>query len=86
MSLNQMPETSVPDPSPDAPPPQSGGLSAADFARKLGARDKTIEVLKRRIRQQACGSQDSPFALLEQNISLGAVIARKTVELETERQ
>lgn len=61
-------------------------VPAVDYERKLRARDKTIEVLKKRIQQQADGGATSSFALLEQNLSLGKVIALKTEELERERQ
>ncbi|MCQ9372647.1 ATP-binding protein [Methyloversatilis sp. XJ19-13] len=71
-------------PAPDAL--AADALAAADFERKLRARDKTIEVLKKRIQQQADGSTTSSFALLEQNLSLGKVIALKTEEVERERQ
>lgn len=71
-------------PAPDAP--SADALPAAEYERKLRARDKTIEVLKKRIQQQADGSTTSSFALLEQNLSLGKVIALKTEEVERERQ
>lgn len=58
-------------------------LSTADYERKLAARDKTINVLKRRIAQDA--KNLTPFAILEQNVGLEKVVARKTVELENER-
>lgn len=66
--------------------PAADAASAAEYERKLRARDKTIEVLKKRIQQQADGSATSSFALLERNLSLGKVIALKTEELERERQ
>ncbi|QOV66702.1 sensor histidine kinase [Citrobacter sp. BDA59-3] len=62
------------------------GLSLADYERKLLARDKTIDVLKRRIAQEARHSHTTPFAILEQNIGLEKVVARKTMELENERR
>ncbi|MFH1813591.1 MAG: ATP-binding protein [Pseudomonadota bacterium] len=71
-------------PAPDALP--ADALPAAEYERKLRARDKTIEVLKKRIQQQADGGATSSFALLEQNLSLGKVIALKTEEVEHERQ
>lgn len=60
-------------------------LSLTDYQRKLVARDKTIEVLKRRIAQESRHSQMTPFAILEQNVGLERVVARKTIELENER-
>ncbi|MBX9446092.1 sensor histidine kinase [Dickeya chrysanthemi] len=62
------------------------GLSVAEYERKLAARDKTIDVLKRRIAQEARHSHATPFAILEQNVGLEKVVARKTLELENERQ
>ncbi len=59
--------------------------SAAEYQRKLAARDKTIEVLKRRIAQEARLGIATPFAILEQNVGLEKVVARKTLELENER-
>ncbi|MCP2935849.1 hypothetical protein NK983_24490, partial [Salmonella enterica subsp. enterica serovar Typhimurium] len=44
------------------------------------------DALKRRLAQQDEGMRNSPFALLEQNISLANVVARTTGELEQERQ
>jgi hypothetical protein len=64
----------------------NAGLSQADYERKLLARDKTIDVLKRRIAQEARHSHTTPFAILEQNIGLEKVVARKTMELENERR
>lgn len=58
-------------------------FSTADYERKLAARDKTINVLKRRIAQEA--KNLTPFAILEQNVGLEKVVARKTLELENER-
>jgi signal transduction histidine kinase len=70
-----------------APPTLSdAGSQVGELERKLLARDKTIETLKRRLAQQGGGMQNSPLALLEQNISLGSVIERKTGELERQRQ
>lgn len=60
-------------------------LSLADYQRKLIARDKTIEVLKRRLAQESRHSHMTPFAILEQNVGLEKVVARKTLELENER-
>ncbi|MEA9389878.1 ATP-binding protein [Acerihabitans sp. TG2] len=59
--------------------------SAAEYERKLAARDKTIEVLKRRIAQEARPGNATPFAILEQNMGLEKVVARKTLELQNER-
>ena len=64
----------------------SQSLSLEDYERKLLARDKTIDVLKRRIAQEARHSNATPFAILEQNIGLEKVVARKTMELENERR
>lgn len=61
-------------------------LPAADYERKLAARDKTIAVLKRRLMQESTSSEATPFVVLEQNISLTQIVARKTQELEAERQ
>jgi two-component system NtrC family sensor kinase len=61
-------------------------VTRVELERKLLARDKTIDALKRRLAQQGEGLRNSPFALLEQNISLANVVARKTGELEQERQ
>jgi len=63
-----------------------GGDGASDYPRLLAARDKTIAALKRRLMQEAQRDHDTPFALLTQNISLEQVVARKTSELEAERQ
>ncbi|NMP28376.1 ATP-binding protein [Rahnella sp. SAP-1] len=60
-------------------------LTAAEYQRKLAARDKTIDVLKRRIAQEARHSSTTPFAILEQNVGLEQVVVRKTLELENER-
>jgi len=57
----------------------------AYYERKLAARDKTIDVLKRRIAREAMHSHATPFAILEQNVGLEKVVARKTLELENER-
>ncbi|MFT4172872.1 MAG: ATP-binding protein [Herbaspirillum sp.] len=57
-----------------------------DHAAQLAARDKTIAALKRRLIQEAQRDHDSPFALLAQNVALEQVVARKTAELEAERQ
>jgi two-component system NtrC family sensor kinase len=59
---------------------------ATDWERKLAARDKTIAVLKRRLMQEAGSAEATPFAVLAQNISLTQIVARKTQELEAERQ
>jgi two-component system NtrC family sensor kinase len=67
-------------------PAAAPAASAADYERKLAARDKTIAVLKRRLMQESTSSEASPFAVLEQNISLTQIVARKTQELEAERQ
>lgn len=68
------------------PAANDGDAKVLELERKLLARDKTIEALKRRLGQQDEGMRNSPFALLEQNISLANVVARKTGELEHERQ
>ncbi|MFK8256953.1 sensor histidine kinase [Erwinia sp. AnSW2-5] len=60
-------------------------LSTEDYQRKLTARDKTIDVLKRRIVREARHNHSTPFAILEQNVGLEKVVARKTLELENER-
>ena len=59
--------------------------SAAEYEHKLAARDKTIEVLKRRIAQEARHISATPFAILEQTVGLEKVVAHKTQELENER-
>ncbi|MDY0055193.1 MAG: ATP-binding protein [Methyloversatilis sp.] len=66
--------------------PSDAASQVRELERKLQARDKTIETLKRRLAQQGGGTLSSPLALLEQNISLGSVIERKTGELERQRQ
>lgn len=53
--------------------------------RKIEARDKTIAVLKRRLIQEADSPKQTPFTILEQNVSLQQVVAHKTAELERER-
>lgn len=78
-------------PAANAPPaqaaqPGNGGADVPDYPRLLAARDKTIAALKRRLMQEAQSDRDTPFALLTQNISLEQVVARKTAELEAERQ
>lgn len=75
-------------PVPQAVPstPADAGSRERELERKLQARDKTIETLKRRLAQRGGGTLSSPLALLEQNISLGSVIERKTGELERQRQ
>ncbi|WP_312690880.1 ATP-binding protein [Kosakonia sp.] len=70
---------------PALPHASTADLSLADYERKLIARDKTIDVLKRRIAQEARHSHATPFAILEQNVGLEKVVARKTMELENER-
>ena len=59
--------------------------SPAEYERKLAARDKTIDVLKRRIAHEAKHNTATPFAIMEQNVGLEKVVARKTLELENER-
>lgn len=59
---------------------------AAEYERKLAARDKTIAVLKRRLLQESGASEATPFAVLAQNVSLNQIVTRKTEELEAERQ
>jgi two-component system NtrC family sensor kinase len=72
-------------PEENAPFTPTTQLSSAEYERKLAARDKTINVLKRRIAQEARHCNSTPFAILEQNIGLENVVARKTLELEKER-
>ena len=60
-------------------------MSAADYEHKLAARDKTIDVLKRRIAQEARHVNATPFAIMELNMGLEKVVDRKTHELENER-
>ncbi|MCG6117734.1 MAG: ATP-binding protein [Aquimonas sp.] len=57
----------------------------AALNRLLAARDRTIEVLIKRLEGRG-GEDPSAFALLEQNIALEAVVSRKTRELDRERQ
>jgi two-component system, NtrC family, sensor kinase len=66
------------------PPPEP--TAEPDYPAMLRARDKTIAVLKRRLMQEATRDHDSPFAILAQNIALEQVVARKTAEVEAERQ
>lgn len=61
-------------------------MSAADYERKLAARDKTIDVLKRRIAQEARHINATPFGIMELNMGLEKVVALKTQELENERR
>ncbi|WP_353612780.1 HAMP domain-containing sensor histidine kinase [Mangrovibacter phragmitis] len=61
-------------------------ILSGEFARKLAARDKTIEVLKRRIARESHLSNTTPFAILEQNVGLEKVVALKTQELEKKRR
>lgn len=60
--------------------------AVAELERKLAARDKTIEVLKRRIAKEVRHSHATPFAILEQNVVLEKVVDRKTLELENKRR
>jgi signal transduction histidine kinase len=55
-----------------------------ELERKLAARDKTIAALIRRADEHAATNQ-SGFAVLQQNIALEDVVTRKTRELESER-
>ncbi len=66
--------------------PSDAGSQVRELERKLLARDKTIEALKRRLALQGGGTQNSALSMLQQNISLGSVIERKTGELERQRQ
>lgn len=79
-----------PAPDPQSPPEDSAlphvdeGADVNELRRMLAARDRTIEVLIKRL--EGRGNTDpSAFALLEQNIALEAVVSRKTRELERER-
>lgn len=67
------------------PTPAVSAMSIAEFERKLAARDKTIEVLKRRILREKAQDNATPFAILKQNVGLEKVVSRKTLELENER-
>ena len=60
-------------------------LTSDEYERRLAAKDKIIAVLKRRLMQESVHNSSTPFAVLEQNLSLAKVIARKTEELEKER-
>lgn len=69
--------------------PEHGAPVAApmeNLLRKIEARDKTIAVLKRRLIQEADSPKQTPFTILEQNVSLQQVVAHKTAELERERE
>jgi two-component system, NtrC family, sensor kinase len=57
----------------------------ANLNRMLAARDRTIDVLIKRL-ESPQQRDASAFALLEQNIALEDVVSRKTRELERERQ
>lgn len=64
--------------------PRSPTERIAELERKLAAREKTISVLiERQLDSRARGS--SSLHILEQNISLEKVVARKTQELARER-
>ena len=64
-----------------------GALSRriANLNRMLAARDRTIDVLIKRL-ESPQQRDASAFTLLEQNIALEDVVSRKTRELERERQ
>lgn len=53
--------------------------------RKLEAREKTIRVLKRRVKERD-DSLATPMTTLEQNIALGKIVAMKTQQLIEERR
>lgn len=57
----------------------------AELQRKLAARDKTIEVLKKRLTAEQ-GMGPTPLTILHQNVALAEIVARKTRELSMERQ
>lgn len=65
--------------------PTVSAMSSAEYERKLAARDKTIDVLKRRIIREKAQEHATPFAILKQNVGLEKVVSRKTLELENER-
>lgn len=71
------------------PDPSTARTPATDaidvLQRKLAARDKTIHVLKRRVKERD-DSLATPMTTLEQNIALGKVVAMKTRQLSEERQ
>ena len=69
--------------SPGGRPPDLDDLDA--LRRKLAARDKTIHVLKRRVKERD-DSLATPMTTLEQNIALGKVVAMKTQQLSDERR
>ena len=60
------------------PDPSTARAPATDaidvLQRKLAARDKTIHVLKRRVKERD-DSLATPMTTLEQNIALGKVVA-----------
>gem|GEM_PF-1154335 len=60
-------------------------LQVQSMARMLAARDRTIDVLVKRLESRT-GGDASAFALLEQNMALEAVVSRKTHELQRERE
>lgn len=66
---------------------QADGAPAVDaaVARKLAAYEKTIQALMRRVEERQA-DHATGFALLEQNVSLGRIISRKTSEMERERR
>jgi signal transduction histidine kinase len=81
-SLNDAGDVEVPDLAEDAAyiiP------NVTEYERKLAARDKTIDVLKRRLMQEAGAEDATPFAVLAENYSLNQIVVRKTAELEAER-
>ena len=71
------------------PDPSTARAPATDaidvLQRKLAARDKTIHVLKRRVKERD-DSLATPMTTLEQNIALGKVVAMKTQQLSEERR
>ncbi|WP_395790949.1 sensor histidine kinase [Aquimonas sp.] len=69
---------------PEAEGDETSAESDAALKRMLAARDRTIDVLIKRLEERSNGDP-SAFALLEQNIALEAVVSRKTRELDRER-
>lgn len=64
---------------------QSSAALIVELRRQLAARDKVIAVLKKRVTARD-DAATSPLATLQQNISLGKIVAMKTRELHQERQ
>jgi signal transduction histidine kinase len=83
MTMDSQPRLAMFHPETPFAAPVEDGAAVAELQRKLAARDKVIEVLKKRIlaRDQSVAS---PLAILQQNIALEKIVALKTQELSQE--